>query len=237
MDSILSIVTGISLSLAAVMTVLLARMTREERRRSDARVQLLEQLAAKRAEKAAATARFTDVDVRPAEQEVVGVHALFHEDHKPSPWPRRFAVIGTMAAVLALVVFGLTRFDTATPTTAAASAQPAGGAPLELLSLRHSNDGGMLVVTGLVQNPRNGGPLSRVHATLFVFGPGGTLLTSGRAPLDYLSLTPGDESPFVIKVPVSGNVERYRVGFRGEDDRVIAHVDRRTADAVAQREP
>jgi hypothetical protein len=95
----------------------------------------------------------------------------------------------------------------------------------------------MLVVTGLVQNPRTGGPLSHVQATLFVFGPGGTLLTSARAPLDYVSLTPGDESPFVIKVPVSGNVERYRVGFRGQDDRVIAPVDRRTAEAVAQREP
>ena len=239
MDSILAIVTGIALSLAAVMSVLLARMVREERRRSDARVLLLEQLAAKRAEKAAAAQRFTDVELRPAAQDVTGVHELFHEEHEPSPWPRRFAVIGGMAAVLALIVFGVTRFEAASSGSAETTiaAQPGGVVPLELLSLRHSSDGGMLTVTGLVQNPRNAGPLSHVQATLFVFGPGGTLLTSGRAPLDYISLTPGDESPFVIKVPVSGSVERYRVGFRGQDDRVIAHVDRRTAEAVAQREP
>lgn len=248
MDSTLAIVSGISLTLAAVMAVLLARMVREERRRSDARVQLLEQLAArqekKRAEQTAA-ARFADIDLRPAAREVTGVHELFHEEHEPSPWPRRFGVIAGMAAVLALVVFGLTRVDLKpSSATEAAAAAPAStpasapaSAPLELLSLRHTTDGGMLTVTGLVQNPRTGGPLSRVQATLFVFGPGGTLLTSGRAPLDYTSLTPGDESPFVIRVPVSGNVERYRVGFRSQDDRVIAHIDRRTADAVAQREP
>jgi hypothetical protein len=135
MDSILAIVTGISLTLAAVMGVLLARMAREERRRSDARVQLLEQLAAKRADKAAATARFADVDLRPAAQEVTGVHELFHEEPEPSPWPRRFAVIGSMAALLALVVFGLTRLETAAPAQAG-NAQAVGSAPLELLSRR-----------------------------------------------------------------------------------------------------
>jgi hypothetical protein len=234
---ILAIVTGISLTLAAIMSVLLSRMVREEKRRSDARVQLLEALAAKRAAKAAGAERFTDVGSKPI-REVETSHELFHEEREPSPWPRRFAVIGSMAAVLALVVFGLTRWpggDATAGTTAAA--QPHGTVPLELLSLRHTSDGGMLTVTGLVQNPHNGGPLSRVQATLFVFGRGGTLLTSGRAPLDYTALTPGDESPFVIKVPVTGDVERYRVGFRGHDDRVIAHVDRRSADAVAQREP
>ena len=46
MDTILLTVTGVSLALAAVMGVLLARMLREERRRSDARVALLSELAA-----------------------------------------------------------------------------------------------------------------------------------------------------------------------------------------------
>ena len=238
MDTILIVVTGVSLTLAAIMGTLLARLLREERRRSDARVQLLEQLAAKRAERVEAAARFADVDLRLVPTEVTGVHDLFHEEPEPSPWPRRFAVIGGMAAVLALVVFGLTRFDSAAAQTA--GVPPAGATaqtvPLELLSLRHTSDAGTLTVTGLVQNPRSGGPLSHVQATLFVFGRGGVLLTSARVPLDYTSLTPGDESPFVIRVPVSGNVDRYRVGFRGQDDRVIAHVDRRTADAVAQRE-
>ena len=46
MDTVLVIVTGVSLALAAGMGMLLARMMREERERSDARVQLLEELAA-----------------------------------------------------------------------------------------------------------------------------------------------------------------------------------------------
>ena len=229
-------VTVMALALAAVMGVLLARTVREERRRSAARVQLLEELAAKRAAKHAA-APITDLDLRPA-RHVVTSHELFHEEQKASPWPRRFAVIGTMAVVLAAAIIALYGVPRAgeIATDAASSATEPAAVPLELLSLRHATDGGILTVTGLVQNPRAGAPLARVNATLFVFGADGSLLTSGRAPLDYISLTPGDESPFVIRVPVSGRVERYRVGFRGEDDRVIAHIDRRRAD-VAQREP
>ena len=56
----------------------------------------------------------------------------------------------------------------------------------------------------------------------------------GRAPLDFATLAPGDESPFVLGVPVSGTVARYRVGFRSEDGRVIAHIDRRAAGTLAR---
>ena len=48
MDTVLVIVTGVSLALAAGMGMLLARMMREERERSDARVQLLEGTRGKR---------------------------------------------------------------------------------------------------------------------------------------------------------------------------------------------
>jgi hypothetical protein len=40
----------------------------------------------------------------------------------------------------------------------------------------------------------------------------------------------------VIRVPVSGAVARYRVGFRGEDDRVLGHIDRRNLEAVARKQ-
>ena len=105
--------------------------------------------------------------------------------------------------------------------------------PLELLSLRHLQQAQTLTVTGLVQNPRAGAPLSGIVATAFVFGPDGTFLSSSRAPLDFTTLGPGDESPFVVTVPVTGAVSRYRIGFRAEDGRVIAHVDKRAPDAVA----
>ena len=243
MDTILLVVTGTSLALAAGMGVLLTRMLREERRRSDARVQLLEELAAgagsARPRRADPDLRLTAREFTPAPaaapvaaadiplRRTVPVQDLFHEEAEPSPWPRRFAVIGGLAALLTVTILGWSQMRGGTPepaATVAATAAP----PLELLSLRHTREGNTLTVTGLVQNPKGASALSNVQATVFVFGPGGTFLTSARAPLDFTSLAPGDETPFVVRVPVTGPVSRYRVGFRGADDRVVGHVDRRT---------
>jgi hypothetical protein len=94
-----------------------------------------------------------------------------------------------------------------------------------------------MVITGLVRNPSGAAVLAHVTATAFLFGSDGTFLASGRAPLDYTTLAAGDESPFVISVPVSGTVARYRVGFRGEDGKVLAHVDRRAIGTLAERNP
>ena len=116
-------------------------------------------------------------------------------------------------------------------TTGSASGQQT--ALLELLSLKQTQDTGALTITGLVQNPRDGAVLSKISATALVFSADGTFLASGRAPLDYTVLRPGDESGFVISVPVSAPVARYRVGFRSEDGRVIGHIDRRTATTMA----
>jgi hypothetical protein len=107
--------------------------------------------------------------------------------------------------------------------------------PLELVSLQHTREAQRLVITGLVQNPRSGGAISHVVATAFLFGPDGAFLTSSRAPLDFTTLSPGDESAFVINIPVTVPVARYRVGFRTEDGRVIEHVDKRVPDALAQK--
>ncbi len=275
MDTVLVIVTGVALALAAGMGMLLARMMREERERSDARVQLLEELASgsgrtsrplqgyepsaeplpakaevlrytdtleapvpsvapRRLSTAPSKPRrtVTDLPLREAPpEEVSGVQDLFRETHEPSPWPRRVAFAGGIAALVSLAMFGWTqmRAPESHQVSSVAAPGPASAATaLELLSLRHTNDGNTLTVTGLVQNPKDGTTLSNVQATLFVFGSNGNFLTSGRAALDFTSLVPGDESPFVIRVPISGNVARYRVGFRGRDDQVLAHVDRRT---------
>jgi hypothetical protein len=90
-----------------------------------------------------------------------------------------------------------------------------------------------LKITGLVHNPQDGAALSKVVATAMVFGPDGTYLATGRAPLDFTVLRPGDDSGFVITVPVDAPVARYRVGFRNEEGHVIGHIDRRTASTLA----
>ena len=182
-----------------------------------------------------------DLEIRPSESAVSGISTLFAETEQASPWGRRFAVIGSFALVLLMIGFatmsGRVRSSaSAAPGPSVAQHAPAlDTLPLELLSLHHAQETERFVISGLVQNPRTGAPLSRVVATAFLFGPDGTFLTSGRAPLDFTTLTPGVESPFVVNVPVTGQVARYRVGFRTEDGRVIAHVDKRGPDALAQK--
>ena len=58
----------------------------------------------------------------------------------------------------------------------------------------------------------------------------GTFAGSGRAPLDFTTLDPGDESPFVVTLPNAAGVGRYRVSFRTEDG-AVRHVDRRAEQA------
>ena len=109
-----------------------------------------------------------------------------------------------------------------------AAAAPRDAQPLELLSLRHAtDDAGTFTVTGLVQNPQSGRALRGVVAVIYLFDQQGRFLSSGRAAIDVPAFQPGDESPFVVKIPAVGAVTRYRVGFRYTDGAVVAHVDRR----------
>jgi hypothetical protein len=131
------------------------------------------------------------------------------------------------AAVLAIVLGGVVfvRMSHRGPSPAAVHAQAA-VAPLELLSLRHDRQGVNLSVAGLIRNPAAGAVLERVTAIVFLFDQQGAFVTSAKAPIDFLKLNVGDESPFVVKVAAPQSVARYRVSFR-TDDGTLAHVDRR----------
>jgi hypothetical protein len=163
-------------------------------------------------------------------------HEIFHEHAAASPWPRRFVIVGAMAAVMVALFFGWSATQSAPAAPVDRIVAQAGEPSLELLSLQHAQQDGTLTISGLVQNPRDAGTLAGVHATVLLFGADGRTVASGRAPIDFTRLGPGDESPFVIRVPVSGAVVRYRVGFRGENDRVLGHIDRRTPEAVARKQ-
>jgi hypothetical protein len=304
MDTVLVAVAALSLAMATGMAVVVAKMLRDERARSQARVLALSEMAAvspasaggapappaepaaavdlmrpapappKRAldhpreggraaspaparvpvpvpvqpaapTPAAATliraARLDDLEIRPAQPAAAQAADLFAERHQQSPWGPRFAVIGMMVAGLAIIGFAMTaaaaRRSAAVPASSATARVAAANLPLELLSLRHEQQPQTLTITGLVRNPRGGAPLSRIVATAFVFAADGTFLASSRASLDFTTLAAGDESPFVIAVPVTGDVARYRIGFRTEDGSVVAHVDRRAPEALASTSP
>ncbi len=248
MDTLLTAVSAVSLAIAAGMGVLLAKLVREERRRSEARVLALTEMSAERVSpppaapraKAVATAPAWagEVTIRQPAPARADVPSLFAERERSSPWGARFAVIGAFAAILVLagIVAASRSGGDSSGTPAVSAADVAQPSPLELLSLRYEQQSDRMIITGLVRNPAGSRPLGHVTATAFLFGGDGTFLASGRAPLDYPTLTPGDESPFVISVPVTGAVARYRVGFRGEDGRVLGHVDRRAIGTLAVRD-
>jgi hypothetical protein len=178
-----------------------------------------------------------DFEIRPS---VAGVADLFAEPDRPSPWTNRLVAIGCFAAIVLAIGIALTTVGSpntaGSQTTSTTSAKPKTDvAPLELLALRHTQESDRIVVTGVVHNPRTAAPIAHVAATVFVFGPDGAFLSSNQAPLDYTTLTPGGESQFVVSVPVTGQVSRYRVGFRTEDGQVLPHVDKRAPDALAQK--
>jgi hypothetical protein len=224
MDTTL-VVTLLSLGMAAALSVIVWRMLRDERARSEARVAVLATMAS-----APVAAPLLD---RPLGQAPSTVGAMFVEPEQSSPWGHRFAVMTALGLVIASVVlFALAASGTRTSVraagaTSAPSAGTAASAGLELLSLRDTRESDTLTITGLVHNPQNGPPLSRVTVTAYTFDDTGSFLASGRALLDVTTFAPGDDSPFVVKVPVTGAVARYRIGFRTEDGRVISHIDRR----------
>jgi len=231
MDTTLVGVTLLSLGMAAALSVIVWRMLRDERARSEARVTALAAMSARPEARPA-----QDLPLRQAPPTV---GAIFAEPEQSSPWGSRFAVMAGLGLIVAsAVLFALAA--SGIRTSAGAAAAPAAranatapAAGLELLSLRDARQGDSLTITGLVHNPRGGRALTRVTVTAYTFDDQGSFLASGRALIDVTALAPGDDSPFVVTVPVTGPVARYRIGFRGEDGSVIAHVDKRHMTPIA----
>jgi hypothetical protein len=161
--------------------------------------------------------------------DLIASSAIFTSDAAPATGRRTLAlaVAGLVMVLGAGAVYAARTWDLF-GAIANAAAAPRETQPLELLSLRHATDeAGSFTVTGLVQNPHTGRQLRGVVAVIYVFDQQGRFLASGRAALEVTSFQPGDESPFIVKVPAAGGVTRYRVGFRLDDGGVVAHVDRR----------
>jgi hypothetical protein len=166
-----------------------------------------------------------------------GGAALFQSASTESASTRRLVPI--IGAVIVLLALATMYFVSGQPDANAVTARAAAGAvnlPLELVSLRQAREGKTLTVSGMVRNPSGATDRRQVAAVVFLFDRKGSFVASGRAPLDYQALAPGDESPFVITVPGAADVSRYRVSFREGDD-VLPHVDRREPAPVARQQP
>lgn len=262
METLLIAVTVASLGAALAMGVVAWRASKEERHRAAARVAALSAAAREVNDPPAALRAAPAADpavtgaTRPWKPAPLSPPESLDEFRSESAVPEvtlhpgflgagtaaredtgRQRSLAAAAAVIAVVVgaFAIARVGGGAET--AAGTAPA---PLELLSLRHEREGAMLSVAGLVRNPPAGTSVERVSAVVFLFDQQGTFVASARAPVDFVKLTAGDESPFVVKMQAPQAVARYRVSFR-TDDGTLPHVDRRgeppTATPVALAQP
>lgn len=187
-------------------------LLREERQRSDARV--------------AALSTAIDAGEPQHASAPLPVHGLFNPEHSASARGNPMIKVAVGLVMLLALIVVIATSSRGPGRTGGQEVSASAGRPLELISMRHVREGDTLTVSGLVRNPRNAARVERVTAVVFAFDRAGTFVASGRAPLDFVRLDAGDESPFVVSIPAVSEVGRYRVTFRTESG-VVRHVDRR----------
>lgn len=228
-------VTLVSMLVAVVMSVVAWRMSREERRRSDARVAALAaEIHGDALEWSEPQPAGPVPDIPVAEPIATG--SMFSTTTaEPQSRLALVAALGVLvvgtAATIGLLMSGSSHSPASAAHTATANAAAVPAAanplPLELVALGHEREGDRLMVRGVVRNPRAGASVERLTAVVFLFNRDGGFIGSGRATVESPALSPGAESTFVVAVPGAADVGRYRVSFR-RDDHVVPHVDRRT---------
>jgi hypothetical protein len=238
MDAALLVVVIVSLAAALGFAAVAWRSVDEERRRSAARVAALsaaiesQESHLKVAPTAAAPtteATIVGAGLSRLDDGPVTVGSMFDAKPGATVESRPMIKAAVMAAMaVALVVFAAASTRDAVEPSMSAEAS----APLELISMRHTREGSALTVSGLVRNPRQGATVGRIAAVVLAFDRQGTFVATATAPLDFISLAPGDESPFVVTLPNVSEVGRYRVSFR-TDAGVVRHVDRRAAQVAS----
>ena len=212
MSLLLAVLSGAAL----VLTILAWRMRRADRRRSGARVAAL------------ASAIDPGADDHGTPLLFSPERSTFADDHPLLRIAAALVLVVALALIAALVTYDRGQgpaLATRAPMTP----------PLALLSMRHEQRGDTLTVTGLV---RNHGTVTAdsITAIVFAFDRSGAFVASARAPLDFRTLAPGEESSFRVAVLHVVDVGRYRVSFR-DDSGIVRHVDRRKQEAssVASR--
>jgi len=237
-----------SLLVALIMTVVAWRAVGAERERSAARVEALAHAIHESTPVEELPLRSTAIPPPPTAQPYATAHLAANEPHVSphmfgtvaaapatgSRWGLAVAVGAFVVASVAamVVVFGgdtpAARTALASATDQAPAARRPVAAPLELVALSHDRDGNQLTVRGIVRNPAAGMEMDRLTAVVVLFGQDGTVVSTTRTAVASPALIPGGESTFAVTIADAQDVARYRVSFRS-DERVVAHVDRRTA--------
>lgn len=231
MEITLIAVTLLSLFLAIFMGLVAWRLVEEERRRSDARIAALAAELRPGGEPAAnevpdRSAPELPTDSPDADGSTAG-GGLFSPPPEPAStgWARVAALGGAAVVVLAVVatVFLLPATDDGDAAAAAEDIRP----PLDLIDLRHVEEGPFLDISGSVRNPVAAAPVEHLAVVAVAFDEAGTRVATRRTPVEHPALAAGADSPFIVRLLAAG-ISRYRISFL-LGDTTISHVDRRPA--------
>lgn len=242
MDTLMPVITALSLLAAVVSTAIAIRVTRDDRRRRAARVAALAAAAGLHERRTTPAEAPADIpsglhEFMPAREADAPAHAplVAAPMHAPlfsapvadsGSGGRQHRLLLAAAAVFGVVVLGGVAtlvVSGRTPAVTAAARRP----PLELITLGHQRTDAGLAVTGEVRNPDGSSGVADVQAEVRVFDAAGILIATQQALVDVPSLAPGQTAPFTIAVGGAATAARYRVSFSSAGT-LLPHVDRRT---------
>jgi type II secretory pathway pseudopilin PulG len=245
MDTLLLVVTVISVIAAVIAFTSAHRANKRERDRSEARAAALAAAAETHGSQDGGwrqvagewqwtaeppAARHLDVAGERDEHDgrsptASATDRMFGTVERTEPSGSRLPLAAAAALILVLggaLVFLNSSGSDERPTAAQTSQAQA----IELVSLGHARDVALLTITGAVRNPSSGVKLEGLTAVISLLDRNGALVSTKDVPLDYRAIAPGEEAPFRVTIPDSGAIARYRVSFRAGTD-VVPHVDRR----------
>ena len=104
--------------------------------------------------------------------------------------------------------------------------------PLELVAMSHNRSERGLAVAGLVRNPATGAGVPQLDAEVRVFDAAGILIGTQSAHVDASPLAAGQEATFAVTLGALTTAARYRVSFTTAGT-MVPHVDRRTNQPAA----
>jgi hypothetical protein len=255
METILIVITFVSIAVAVAALTAVLRLQRSERQRSEARVAALAaaadthgvtdggwkqvagewQWVASVSAVSSAPAPASPVRIKPSvESEVETAPAIaFGTVERGEATTGRLPLFA--AAVLILVLGSAMLFLRTSSQDGGMSPVQAAAAhvdPLELVTLGHNREAKSLTISGTVRNPATGHKLEGLTAVVSLLDNKGALISTKDVPLDYRALAPGEEAPFTVSVPDPEAIARYRVSFRAGTE-VVPHVDRRSETKLA----
>ncbi len=250
METLLLVITIISVATAIVAFATAQRLRRHERERSEARVATLSAAAELHGvtdggwKQVAGEWQWVSepqpmTEPIPSPQSLItdsepqiSSGAFFGTVQREEPSGSRMPIFAAVALIVMLGGALMFLNTSASSEDSTPIAQVGRSEPLELVALGHAREIRQLTITGTVRNPAHGLKLEGLTAVISLLDRDGTLLSTKDVPLDYRAIGPGEEAPFKVTIPDPGSIVRYRVSFRAGTD-VVPHVDRRVDTKLA----